>query len=68
MYATDLVTLFLAFTNGVVFAAHTPSESSHSKTQTGDLTFYAPGLGACGKHNTAKDLIAAVPPNIFAQL
>ncbi|KIK00936.1 hypothetical protein K443DRAFT_99536 [Laccaria amethystina LaAM-08-1] len=27
---------------------------------SGDATFYAPGLGACGKHNTASDHIVAL--------
>jgi len=34
-------------------------------TQTGDGTFYTPGLGACGVTNTASDLIVAVSESLF---
>ena len=27
---------------------------------SGDMTFYAPGLGACGGYNSASDMIVAV--------
>ncbi|KAI1464592.1 RlpA-like double-psi beta-barrel-protein domain-containing protein-containing protein [Daldinia caldariorum] len=29
---------------------------------TGDMTYYTPGLGACGKHNSASDHIVALSP------
>ncbi|CAK5264145.1 unnamed protein product [Mycena citricolor] len=32
---------------------------------TGDGTFFAPGLGACGKTNKASDLIVAVGHGVF---
>ncbi|KAG7093395.1 hypothetical protein E1B28_007076 [Marasmius oreades] len=32
---------------------------------TGDVTFYTPGLGACGRLNGAGDLIAAVAAPIY---
>ncbi|KAL8935480.1 MAG: hypothetical protein Q9211_004677 [Gyalolechia sp. 1 TL-2023] len=38
-----------------------PSGNSGSSSSfTGDLTFYAPGLGACGTHSTAADAICAI--------
>lgn len=32
---------------------------------TGDLTYYTPGLGACGFTNTEADHIVAIPEKIF---
>jgi len=63
MHATGLVTLFLAFTSAVCAAP-----ISKTDTHTGDVTFFNPGLGACGKTNSGNDLIVAVPSNIFSQL
>ncbi|EIW74044.1 plant expansin [Coniophora puteana RWD-64-598 SS2] len=34
-------------------------------TQTGDGTFYTPGLGACGITNTEQDMIVAVSETLF---
>lgn len=34
-------------------------------THTGDGTFYAPGLGACGKTNKPSDHIVAIGHNLF---
>jgi len=33
----------------------------------GDITFYQPGLGACGRFNSASDKIAAVSHTLFDQ-
>ncbi|KAI1460033.1 RlpA-like double-psi beta-barrel-protein domain-containing protein-containing protein [Annulohypoxylon moriforme] len=43
-----LLTIALAATQGLAFS--------------GDMTYYAPGLGACGKYNNANDHIVAVAP------
>lgn len=37
-----------------------PSSGSTSGKFSGDLTYYAPGLGACGKYSTATDSICAI--------
>ncbi|KAF8488085.1 RlpA-like double-psi beta-barrel-protein domain-containing protein-containing protein, partial [Gautieria morchelliformis] len=34
-------------------------------THSGDVTFFPPGLGACGKFNVASDLIVAVSFEVF---
>ncbi|KAF8528563.1 RlpA-like double-psi beta-barrel-protein domain-containing protein-containing protein [Gautieria morchelliformis] len=36
-----------------------------AQTNTGDVTFFAPGLGACGKTNSASDLMVAVSFEFF---
>ncbi|CAK4033385.1 hypothetical protein FE78DRAFT_145509 [Lecanosticta acicola] len=38
---------------------------SNTKTFTGDLTYYEPGLGACGETSTSSDRIAAVSHLLF---
>ncbi|KAJ8078082.1 hypothetical protein PM082_000288 [Marasmius tenuissimus] len=40
-------------------------EARASKTFTGDATFYAPGLGSCGKTNNGGQLVAAVAAPVF---
>ncbi|THU85069.1 hypothetical protein K435DRAFT_869674 [Dendrothele bispora CBS 962.96] len=35
------------------------------RRNTGDATFYTPGLGACGINNTPADMIAAVSASVF---
>jgi hypothetical protein len=38
------------------------------QTHTGDVTFFAPGLGACGITNSASDLMVAVSTQFFNSL
>ncbi|KAJ7908222.1 plant expansin [Mycena leptocephala] len=52
--------MFLANAYSVPDTVETRSES-HS----GDGTYYTPGLGACGKTNTADQLIVAVGHGVF---
>ncbi|KAJ7622885.1 barwin-like endoglucanase [Mycena rosella] len=57
-----------AFQSSPITAYGGPVELSvrpGSTTHSGDGTFYAPGLGACGKTNTANQLIVAVGHGIF---
>lgn len=42
-----------------------PLPSSHGGPYTGDLTYYDPGLGACGVTNTGSDAIVAVSHIVF---
>ncbi|KAL1903715.1 DPBB_1 domain-containing protein, partial [Sporothrix stenoceras] len=44
---------------------NTPSGSPDGGPFSGDVTFYAPGLGACGRYNAATDYIAAVSESLF---
>ena len=36
--------------------------SERSQTFTGDITYYQPGLGACGQTNTDSELVVAMSP------
>lgn len=62
-----LVVLAIGLGAGLgVRAAHNDAPSSATgTTHTGDLTWYDPGLGACGRTNTAKDSIVAVSHVLF---
>ncbi|KAK3356835.1 RlpA-like double-psi beta-barrel-protein domain-containing protein-containing protein [Lasiosphaeria hispida] len=42
-----------------------PLPSHGNKVYEGDLTYYAPGLGACGLDNVSEDYIAAVAHELF---
>ncbi|KAF5335602.1 hypothetical protein D9758_017261 [Tetrapyrgos nigripes] len=42
-----------------------PSPASLMRRNAGDVTFYTPGLGACGISNTESDMIAAVSAPFF---
>ncbi|KAH9886373.1 RlpA-like double-psi beta-barrel-protein domain-containing protein-containing protein [Xylariomycetidae sp. FL2044] len=42
-----------------------PLPVSSSDVFTGDLTYYAPGLGACGVQSTAQDLICSIAHDVF---
>ncbi|KAJ7088417.1 RlpA-like double-psi beta-barrel-protein domain-containing protein-containing protein [Mycena belliarum] len=59
--------LALAFTS-IVYAAPLGggiSVSVRSNSYSADGTFYAPGLGACGKTNSSNQLIVAVGHAVF---
>ncbi|KAH9884864.1 barwin-like endoglucanase [Xylariomycetidae sp. FL2044] len=43
-------------------AAATTTQAAAVGAFSGDMTYYAPGLGACGEMNTASDAIVAVAP------
>ncbi|KAJ7155636.1 plant expansin [Mycena filopes] len=46
-------------------ASSTPVESRAATVNSGDGTFFEPGLGACGIQNTAQDAIVAVGHGVF---
>lgn len=46
-------------------ASNLPLPTSNGGPYTGDLTYYAPGLGACGYTNSASDSICAVSHILF---
>ncbi|KAJ6605337.1 plant expansin [Mycena vulgaris] len=67
-----VILLVLAFMLvGVAYSAPVEGRSApveivvRSKGYTGDGTFFAPGLGACGKTNNANELIVAVSHGVF---
>ncbi len=41
-------------------SSKSPSSPDSTSQFTGDLNYYAPGLGACGKYSTATDAICAI--------
>ncbi|KIY65805.1 hypothetical protein CYLTODRAFT_399821 [Cylindrobasidium torrendii FP15055 ss-10] len=53
----QLVAVLTIFTLAILSVVASPVEK---RAFTGDGTYYAPGLGACGKWNTDKDMIVAV--------
>ncbi|KAI0139237.1 RlpA-like double-psi beta-barrel-protein domain-containing protein-containing protein [Pestalotiopsis sp. NC0098] len=63
------IVLPLAIGLGVGLAHHSGSSNlplpSNTATFTGDLTYYAPGLGACGETSTSSDDIVSVSHIIF---
>ncbi|RWA09863.1 hypothetical protein EKO27_g5235 [Xylaria grammica] len=60
------IVLAIATTASLVSAA--PAASIESRqSMTGDLTYYAPGLGACGVYNSESDSIAALSWQLFDQ-
>ncbi|EIN04075.1 hypothetical protein PUNSTDRAFT_138805 [Punctularia strigosozonata HHB-11173 SS5] len=48
----------------VVYALAAPTR----RTNTGDVTFFEPGLGACGQTNSASDSIVAISSTLFQSL
>ncbi|KLO11976.1 barwin-like endoglucanase [Schizopora paradoxa] len=54
-----------AFASPVDSLNGTALEARAGRTYTGDATYYAPGLGACGKTNGPNDLIAAASYKLF---
>ncbi|KAJ1324849.1 expansin [Microdochium nivale] len=55
----SITNLFLAAASTALFAA------TGASAYNGQATYYAPGLGACGKTHGANDLIAAVSASLF---
>ncbi|KAF9521101.1 hypothetical protein BS47DRAFT_1386792 [Hydnum rufescens UP504] len=50
---------------GAVSASVLPRQSPFTGTHSGDGTFFAPGLGACGIFNTGGDFITAISASLF---
>ncbi|KAI0284086.1 RlpA-like double-psi beta-barrel-protein domain-containing protein-containing protein [Russula brevipes] len=70
LIAANLVASALAVPHAIPrsanFNRHTAVARAISGTQTGQATFFEPGVGACGLTNTGSELIAAVSSNVFA--
>ncbi|OLE51933.1 MAG: hypothetical protein AUG51_20540 [Acidobacteria bacterium 13_1_20CM_3_53_8] len=63
-----LLALIIGLAAGLTHRSHTqnlPLPSANGGPYTGDLTYYAPGLGACGVTSTNGDAIVAVSHIIF---
>ena len=65
MFKSSALVSSLALFSALAGAAPVvPRDSSN----TGDVTFFTPGLGACGQVNTASDLMVAVSTQFFDSL
>ncbi|KAI2642587.1 RlpA-like double-psi beta-barrel-protein domain-containing protein-containing protein [Xylaria nigripes] len=60
------IVLAVAAVAGVVSAAPAGNKLE-ARSQTGDLTYYATGLGACGVTNSESDSIVAISKDLFDQ-
>ncbi|TGJ78318.1 hypothetical protein E0Z10_g10443 [Xylaria hypoxylon] len=69
MQSFTKIALAIAATAGLVSAAPatSPVALESRQTMTGDLTYYAPGLGACGVYNSESDAIVALSWQLFDQ-
>ncbi|KAI0554177.1 RlpA-like double-psi beta-barrel-protein domain-containing protein-containing protein [Xylaria curta] len=66
MQSFTKIVLAVAAVAGLVSAA--PATSSaviESRSMSGDLTYYTPGLGACGVYNSEQDAIVALSRELF---
>ncbi|KAI8633893.1 RlpA-like double-psi beta-barrel-protein domain-containing protein-containing protein [Xylariaceae sp. FL1651] len=64
MHSITQVLIFLSAA-GSAFAAPTSTTSStvaSRSSYTGDITYYQPGLGACGETNTDSEHVVALSP------
>ncbi|KAI1350462.1 RlpA-like double-psi beta-barrel-protein domain-containing protein-containing protein [Xylaria sp. FL0043] len=67
MQSFTKIILAVAATAGLVSAAPATKALATRQTMSGDLTYYAPGLGACGVTNTEDDAIVALSWELFDQ-
>ncbi|KAI1202534.1 RlpA-like double-psi beta-barrel-protein domain-containing protein-containing protein [Nemania serpens] len=69
MQSFTKIALAIAAAAGLVSAAPatSPVALSSRQTMSGDLTYYAPGLGACGKYNSEDDAVVALSWQLFDQ-
>ncbi|KAG7093151.1 hypothetical protein E1B28_009434 [Marasmius oreades] len=70
MFFTKAFSLITAFLAVATQASPTPEVGPvevriASTTHTGDVTFYTPGLGACGHTNNANEFVAAAAAPVF---
>ncbi|KAI5927081.1 RlpA-like double-psi beta-barrel-protein domain-containing protein-containing protein [Camillea tinctor] len=56
----SLAQIAVALSCAVGFVAAAPAVQPRDASFTGDLTFYAPGLGACGSYNTDAEAVVAL--------
>lgn len=62
---TSLI-IALAATAGIAQVSAAPSSALATRqTGSGELTYYAPGLGACGVYNSEDDAVVAVAWEFF---
>ncbi|KAI1084453.1 RlpA-like double-psi beta-barrel-protein domain-containing protein-containing protein [Whalleya microplaca] len=62
-YVTQIIT---ALACAITYTTTAPmSTSSNSTSNTGDMTYYTPGLGSCGSTNTEAEAVVALSPSQF---
>ncbi|KAI0481707.1 RlpA-like double-psi beta-barrel-protein domain-containing protein-containing protein [Xylaria cf. heliscus] len=60
------IALLAIAATGLVSAAPAPAPAElEARAMSGDLTYYTPGLGACGVYNSESDAIVAVSKTLF---
>ncbi|KAI1754321.1 RlpA-like double-psi beta-barrel-protein domain-containing protein-containing protein [Xylaria castorea] len=66
-FAKIVVAAVVAAATGLVSAAPATSPAAvvASRDMSGDLTYYAPGLGACGVYNSEDDAVVALSWQLF---
>ncbi|KZP11439.1 hypothetical protein FIBSPDRAFT_186319 [Athelia psychrophila] len=64
MFPPSAICIFF-FTVLALFVSSTTALTIRTSTESGDGTYYTPGLGACGKTNSESDHIVAVSHAFF---
>lgn len=63
--ASTLLALAMTLTSAAAAPPRTDSEAKLAPQTTGDVTYYNPGLGACGETNRDGDAVAALAASLF---
>lgn len=71
MMSISTITKFAALMAATLGGAATidtraPAADTALASYSGDMTFFYPGLGACGQNNNNNDAVAAVSPGVYA--
>ncbi|KAG6358953.1 hypothetical protein INS49_012473 [Diaporthe citri] len=71
MISINTITKFAALMAATLGGAATianrsPAENTALASYSGDMTYFYPGLGACGQTNNNNDAVAAVSPAVYA--
>ncbi|KAI0455528.1 RlpA-like double-psi beta-barrel-protein domain-containing protein-containing protein [Xylaria acuta] len=69
MQSFTKIVLAVAAATGLVSAAPatSPAAALSTRDMSGDLTYYAPGLGACGVYSSEDDAVVALSWQLFDQ-
>lgn len=71
MMSINMITKFAALMAATLGAAaaidnRSPAADTALANYSGDMTWFNPGLGACGQNNGDNDAVAAVSPAVYA--
>jgi hypothetical protein len=67
MQSFTKIVVALAATAGSLVSAAPTGTALQNRDMSGDLTYYAPGLGACGVYNSEDDSIVALSWQLFVR-